>query len=270
VSFDLPLPGWLADVEVAFGRVPASLTKAARSGVLWQATGRRFLIRVPGVARYLVHDGRSLVVDPEPDCSPGEIARLLHATPFAVLCHQRGLSVLHAAAASRDGATVLVAGNSGAGKSALLAELLVRGWRMVTDDVAPIALDEAGRPIALPTFPELVLGRDTPDRIRAAPTIANRAFQSTATRLEAIWWLSTDNFQGAVKVEPLSAVKGFRALGAMAYNRRIADAILDPDQRLRSDAPIATAVPVRRVIRPRGRWTLTELADLIETCQTVN
>lgn len=270
MSFELPLPGWLGDVEVALGPVPASLTKANRSGVLWQATATRFLIGVPGVARYLVDEGRSVIVDPEPDCVLEEVARFLHATPFAVLCHQRGLSVLHAAAATRDGAAVLVAGNSGAGKSALLAELLARGWRMVTDDVAPIALDQAGRPVALPTFPELRLGRDVPDRIAAPPAIADRAFESTATRLEAIWWLSTDNFRGAVKVDPLAAVNRFEALGKMAYNRRIADAILDPAQRLRSDAPIAAAVPIRRVSRPRGSWTVTELADLIYSCQTVN
>ncbi len=270
MSLELPLPAWLDDVDVALGRVPPRLAGADRSGVLWEATASRFLLGIPGVARYLVEDGRTVVVEPEPACSPEAVVKLLHATPFAALCHQRGLSVLHAAAATRDGATVLVAGSSGAGKSSLLAELLVRGWRMVTDDVAPIALDEASRPIALPTFAELALGRDVPERLAAAAAIAERAFEPGATRLEAIWWLSTDNLRGAVKVEPLPAVNRFEALGELAYNRRIADAILDPAQRLKSDAPVAAAVPIRRVWRPRGSWTATEVADLIDICQTVN
>jgi hypothetical protein len=109
-----------------------------------------------------------------------------------------------------------------------------------------------------------------PARIAGAPAIAERAFEPRATPVDAIWWLSTGNFRGAVKVEALPAVKSFEALGELAYNRRIADAILDPAQRLRSDAPVAAAVPIRRVWRPRGSWTVTELADLIEFCQTVN
>ena len=266
----LPLPGWLTDVEVSRGRVPAGLAGATASGVLWEATRSSFLIAVPGVARYLIEGGRSLIVDPDPGCSPAEVARLARTTPLAALCYQRGLSVLHAAGATRNGATVLVAGRSAAGKSALLAELLVRGWRMVTDDVAPIDVDESGQPIALPTSPELALGGDLPDRVAAAATITTGAFEPEAKPLGAIWWLSTDNFRGPIKVEQLSAVNSFNALGTTAYNRRIADAILDASQRLRCDAPIATAVPVRRVVRPRGRWTLTGLANLIETCQTVN
>jgi hypothetical protein len=266
MSFDLALPGWLSDVDVAVGRVPASLTNGpGGAGVLWQATAAGFLLGVPGVARYLVRDGRSIVVHPEPGCAPGDVSRFLHAAPFAALCYQRRLCVLHAAAATRGQAAALVAGNSSAGKSALLAELLMRGWRMIADDVAPIALDEDGRPIVLPTFPELTLWSDVPDRLRVAPTIAPREFACTSTPLDTIWWLSVDNLRREVEVEALPPIERFSALGALAYNRRIADAILDPSQRLNTDAPISSAVPVRRVTRPRGRWTVTELADLIES-----
>jgi hypothetical protein len=264
MTFEFSLPGWLTDVEVALGSTPDTLTETAVHGVLWQATATRFLIRIPGVARYLVLDGHSIVVDPEPGSAPDDVGRLLHATPFAALSYQRSLGVLHAAAATRDGAATLLAGNSSAGKSALLAELLVRGWRMLTDDVAPIALDGDGQPFVLPTFPELVLWPDVPDRLRAAPAIAGRAFESRPTRLETIWWLSVDNLAAEVRVETLAAIESFDALGALAYNRRIADAIVDPARRLLVDPPIASAVRVHRVSRPRGRWTAAELADLIE------
>ena len=45
---------------------------------------------------------------------------------------------LHAGAAAKDGAVVLLAGPTGAGKSTLVVRLLERGWRLFGDDVVPV------------------------------------------------------------------------------------------------------------------------------------
>lgn len=45
---------------------------------------------------------------------------------------------LHGAAAERDGVYVVLAAPPEAGKTTLLLELLVRGWRLVTDDLIPL------------------------------------------------------------------------------------------------------------------------------------
>ena len=55
----------------------------------------------------------------------------------------------------------MLAGNSSVGKSVLLAALIQRGWGLLTDDLAPLTLDDAGVPVAVPTWSELVLAPDT-------------------------------------------------------------------------------------------------------------
>ncbi len=61
---------------------------------------------------------------------------------------------LHAAAASRDGAAILLAGPAGAGKSTLLVQLVERGWDLFADDV--LALRPTGsEALPLPFSPEV-------------------------------------------------------------------------------------------------------------------
>jgi hypothetical protein len=49
--------------------------------------------------------------------------------------------VLHAGAVARDGRAAVVVGASGWGKTTLTMELVRRGWRLLTDDFAPITVD---------------------------------------------------------------------------------------------------------------------------------
>ena len=50
---------------------------------------------------------------------------------------------LHAGAVERDGRCMLILGVSGQGKSTLSTSLYARGWRLMSDDVVPIAMDGA-------------------------------------------------------------------------------------------------------------------------------
>jgi hypothetical protein len=141
---------------------PETWADAPDSGVLWRAAPGRLLLDVPGVARYLVRDGTLVQVDPRPGAAAAEVQRFLRMTPAAALYLQRGVPVLHAAvAADASGRAVVLAGDSGAGKSVLLAALVRRGWGVLTDDLAPIALGGDGAPAALPTWPEVILWPDS-------------------------------------------------------------------------------------------------------------
>jgi HprK-related kinase A len=62
--------------------------------------------------------------------------------------------VIHAAAVERDGRVAVLPAPSGAGKSTLCAALVNRGWRLMSDELALLSLDDGmvaalGRPISL-------------------------------------------------------------------------------------------------------------------------
>jgi hypothetical protein len=266
-------------------RCPASvgdLAAAPHSGVMWHAAPGRLLLEVPDVARYLVSDGNLVEVEPCGAATAGKVRRFLRMTPTAALYLQRGIPVLHAAvAADPAGHAVVLAGASSAGKSVLLAALVQRGWGLLTDDLAPLTLDAAGVPVAMPTWPEMILWPDAAggdatsvadgaDVTDCGPSGSRRAvgwearFVDEARPVKAIWWLGVHGFE-PIEVHGVDGIARFEALGAMGYHRRIASALLDRASYLTVAGTVAgSGIPMRRLIRPRGRWTAGELADIIE------
>jgi hypothetical protein len=245
-------------------RCPASvgdLAAAPHSGVLWRAAPGRLLLEVPDVARYLVSDGNLVEIEPS-GAATGEVQRILRMTPTAALYLQRGIPVLHAAvAADPTDHAVVLAGNSSAGKSVLLAALVERGWGLLTDDLAPVTLDDEGAPVAVPTWPGITLFGMSGSRRFVG---RDARFVDEARPVSAIWWLGVHRFD-RMEVRDVEGIARFEALGAMAYNRRIASALLDRASYLRVAAAVAgSGIPIRRLIRPHGRWTADELADIVE------
>jgi len=258
-------------VDGAVVRCPApvkDLPDAPDSGVLWRAAPGRLLLDIPDVARYLVSDGNLVEINPCGGVEAGEVRRFLRMTPAAALYLQRGIPVLHAAVvADAAGRAVVLAGDSGSGKSVLLTALAARGWGLLTDDLAPVTLDDDGVPVAVPTWPEVVLWPGSAGPARAGPAAAadwDVRFVDEARPIRAIWWLGLHGFD-PVEVHDVEGMARFEALAAMAYNRRIAGALLDRASYLRVAGRVAgSGIPIRRLIRPRGRWTADELADIVE------
>jgi hypothetical protein len=147
-------------VEVRLGAVPDALPGAA--GPAWglQAAGEDALLTVTGTARYLVREGREIVVEPMPGSSERNVRLFLLGSALGILCHQRGLLPLHANAIVAGDGAYAFAGNSGAGKSTLAAHFAREGYEILCDDVCVVSFDAAGMPLAWPGLPRLKLWGD--------------------------------------------------------------------------------------------------------------
>jgi hypothetical protein len=139
-----------ADVSILQGAVSETLENAAASGPTWAISPGRFLLRVPGIARFLLTGGEAIAYQADGKAEPGDISAFLTGAAFGVLLHQRGLVVLHASGVNVNGRAALFMGPSGAGKSTLAAALVKRGYPMVTDDFCVIGYDSGGRPLVHP------------------------------------------------------------------------------------------------------------------------
>jgi hypothetical protein len=81
-----------------------------------------------------------------PNADVSEIEALLVATALPAILWMRGRFVLHAAAVLMPGrdAAIAIAGPSGVGKSAALAQLIVRGAAVLADDSVSVAVGASG------------------------------------------------------------------------------------------------------------------------------
>jgi hypothetical protein len=151
-------------VSVRLGSVASELPGAAAPIHSLQANATEALLSLPGIARFLIREGREIVVDPHPDASEGTVRLFLLGSALGLLCHQRGLLPLHANAIVARGRAYAFAGASGAGKSTLAAAFERRGHRLLADDVCMVDLHETGTVLAWPGIPRLKLWADAADR----------------------------------------------------------------------------------------------------------
>jgi hypothetical protein len=264
------LPGWIEGGCVAIGPVPAHLDDATRRGVLWEAEPGRFLLRVPGVARYLASDGRALTIEPALGADVREINRFALSTPLAALSLQRGLPTLHAATVVGPAGAVVLCGDSAAGKSTLAAALTLRGWSLLADDLTPIAISEDGACLAQPTASHLTLWPDalkalridSPDR-RIGPTRWSPDDLSVgAAPIVAVWILRAETAV-ELRAEEVRGADTFLAVSEAAYNSKITTALLAPRAHLESAGALARTARMRRVWRPSNGWHVETLAELV-------
>jgi len=120
----------------------------------------QFLLRFPKLADFLV-SGNTIICYPCSDCSEDSLQHLLLDQIVPRVWAHRGHLVLHASAVQiADGHTVAFLGDSGWGKSTLVAGLQARGGRLLSDDSISLRVCAQGVQL-IPCYPGLRLNSDS-------------------------------------------------------------------------------------------------------------
>lgn len=248
----IPAPATPPDVIIRAGAVPQVLEGAHEIRPTYQIAGDRFLLRIPGIARFLLRGGAELTIAPENGTPFEDIAIFVIGTVFGILLHQREQVVLHASAVCVDGKAVLFCGPSGAGKSTMAAVLGKHGYAMLTDDVCAITTDAAGTLLAQPDGRQLKLWSSAVERLdlaarRGAPVrdklekfyVEPAAASAEALPVGAVYILRETRPSVRDGIEPLNLADAARLVRKNAYRPRLVRAMQQNAHYLRSAAAIA-------------------------------
>jgi hypothetical protein len=184
-----------ADVEIGLGKIPS-----AESPPGYSATPEGTLLTITKVGRYLIRDGREIVIEPAAGASERNLRLFLLGSAVGALLHQRGLLPLHANAIDVGGRAVAFSGHSGAGKSTIAAWFHDRGHPILADDVCVIGFDEAGRALAYPGIPRLRLWREALEASGRDAGAYDRSFDDTEK------YDVPTNSEAGLKPLPLAAI----------------------------------------------------------------
>lgn len=279
IQSELELPGLAPghgspDVLIRFAPVPPELDQAAVTAPMFQASRQRFLLRLPRVARYMVTDGREILIDRQGGTDQ-EVRTFLLGSALGALLHQRGLLPLHASAIRTEAGAVAFAGASGAGKSTLAAAFARRGYPVLADDIVPVLLDGTGRPVVAPHSANIKLRFDSLDQLgigheglpRVRPTAPKYVWPSIRDETEpvplfAVYRLDQSNEPGIV-LEPATGVDRFNLLRRQTYRPRMMAALGDQAIQFRVIAAVSQHARVARVRRPATPFLIDELVDLL-------
>ena len=281
-EISLPLapaaPATDTEVCIRVGAVPETLGTPRVRRRAWEAAPGVFLLAVDGVARYLVREGREIVVEPAP--GGGEaVGAFLLGSVLAACLKQRGILTLHASAIATDAGAVLFAGHSGRGKSTLLGAFVERGYAMLCDDVTGIVTDGGNRPAALPAYPSLRLWADAVDtlgwngRTRGRVREGMEKFLTPVERfaeaplpVRAVFVLRYHN-RADVEIEPMVRADAFKCLLLRTYRTRYARGLGKEPEQFRAVAELAQRVPVAWISKPMAALrapSLDALASRVE------
>jgi hypothetical protein len=265
------------DVTIRQGETPAELAGAVEVGPTWRIAGDQFLLRIPGIARFLLTNGREITFEIEDGAAPEDVAVFIMGTVFGILLHQRQQIVLHASAVRVGDRAVLFCGPSGAGKSTMAAALNQKGYQLLTDDVCAIDLDASGVLVAqsdgrrLKLWEQAIKGLD----------LAERKAEAVRSRLEKFY---VEPHEPTSQTLPLGAVYVLRELRAPhkegverpnvvdaalfvrrnACRPRLVAAMAQKDRYFRSAAAIAAGPGVFLLTRPLAFKALPGVIEGLE------
>lgn len=227
-------------------------------------------------ARYLVKDGREIIVQPKSDTPLDAVRVLLLCWPLGALLLQRRLLPLHASVIATPRGAVAFMGASRAGKSTLAAHFRKTGFRVLSDDVAVVQFAPDGRPWIAPGYPQFKLwpevaeklGEDAGRMPNLWPNHPKRSlsfqseFHSTPLPVARLYVLETVAAD-EVQLSQLTPFESIRALAEHTYRAQFVPGLGLQGSHFQAIARLADAVPLTRVSRPAQGFQLERLTTVL-------
>ncbi len=242
-----------------------------------QLSPEEAVIYLKDTALFLVQGGNRITIIPAAEASLSRIQTALVGTVMAILLYQRGLLVLHASVVNINGGAVVFLGNSGEGKSSIAAALHTQGYRIITDDVAPVTLDQGTAKVAS-SFPQIklsrevakVLGYDQDKLGLLVPKLNKPGYRLNQDLTQALLPIRCIYVLVSGSQFSIKRVKGQEAVMELSRHSRL-NSLFDSEKasHLLQCAQLANQCSVYRLQRPRNLALLPELARLVAEHQFI-
>lgn len=270
-------PG-VPDVCITYSIVPTALAVVQQAGVGYQAAAGQVLLSIEGIARFLIREGKAIMVEPAPHSDAASVRLFLLGAACSALLLQRGVLPLRGCAVQRQGECIAFAGQTGTGKSTLVAAFLRCQYTLVTDDICAITPGADGVPMVSPGYPYVKLWPDVltyfghnlhqPPRIR--PGLEKRlwpvgaAFCPQPVPLNRLYILAPTNAPD-IALRPLPAIEALVALQMHTAQHMLLDVLGQRAAHFRLCGSIVRHVPLSAVTRPSGPLHLEPLVARLES-----
>ena len=267
------------DVVITQGKIEHSFPEPIPAQGYFHATENEAYFAWQTIGKFLVRDGKEIILEPLPTAEERMIRLPLVGTISAVLLHQRGLLVLHSSAVAIDRKVVSFVGEKGWCKSTMAATLYGRGHILMADDVVALDMSNPSKPMVLPGFPQFKLYPEAAafslgDNPENLPVIASgydkrirrvtENFSEQSFPLSHVFVLG----QGSIpEIKPLSNQESLIQLITHSYASRYGQKLLTGNRGVKHFhhcTSLIKNISICDLQRPRSLPLLSEIAKLVE------
>ncbi|WP_307794921.1 aldolase [Alkalihalobacillus sp. BA299] len=236
------------------------------------------MFHMPDTAIFLVQEGKRILVSPLEGSQDDHMRLYLLGTCMGALLMQRKILPLHGSAIAINGKAYAIVGDSGAGKSTLASSFLKRGYRLLSDDVIPVSLNENNVPIVTPAYPQQKLWleslnefgmeskqyRPIVDRETKFAIPVKDQFAHEKMPLAGIFELvkTTDE---EIQLQPIQNLQRFRTLFYHTYRNFFIERSGLLEWHFNQSAKMLSYMDLYQIQRPISRFTANDLSELILT-----
>jgi len=223
-------------------------------------------------------------------CHPGDrLQEWAEAAFLGPICafwlEMLGTPCLHAGAVAVGGRAVAFLGGKGAGKTSLVAAMMLRNHSLMTDDLLAVDTVEGGA-VAYSSYPQLRMSCEQAAYFRGAYTDLARAQRgsekrrvavgrggfgrssSESTRLACVYvpqrYEPRNVGDDDVEIAPVTAGEAITELIRHSFTPRMINAVGWQAQRLGRVARVCEAVPIRRITYASGLEKLEAVGEAVE------
>lgn len=200
------------DVLIQFGQVNKREIDNPIRYEYFSATDDEFYLDVKEIAHYEIRGGHTITLELYENAKFGLVTLYLLGSAFGALLFQRGIVPIHGSAIAIHGGCAIFTGDSGAGKSTISSTLRGARYKVLTDDVAAVIMDENGI-IVHSGYPQHKLWKDSLEYL-SKETIG---LEPIADRCDKYYVSFREDFQA----EPLPLIGLFELLPAVVEDTTI-------------------------------------------------
>lgn len=151
------------DISIRYGDLTHKQTELMKSPKKISVGKDEVVFHIPHQATFSVEKGTTITISPEQDADVDIIRLYVLGTCMGAILFQRKILPLHGSAVVIDGKAYAFVGHSGHGKSTLASAFLQQGYRLITDDVIALTLDDCNNPFVTPSYPQQKLWQESLD-----------------------------------------------------------------------------------------------------------
>jgi hypothetical protein len=271
------IPGdGVPDIHIRWGEVPPVLAESRKSTSRFQAKPGCLLFTAGQVARLLVSGGNQILIETLSGTEEEGVRAFVLSSGLGAILHQRALLPIHASGIKTGDGCVMFCGRPGTGKSTLAGVFLQRGYELHADDLCVIGADKAGVPWVYPAYPQLKLWGDTLVKMGNEPSayhpvkslpgkfiVPTHNFNKEPLPVKKIFILYPHE-EKSIEISPITGINKYRALKFQTYRHRFLEGLGATEAHFHVASCVGKQVPMYRVTRPKNKFLLDELVDLLE------